>query len=520
MDASILSRRRFLDMVGRAGGAAALYETMAALGLLAVPPAYAGPPALEPGGGKGTRVIILGAGIAGLVAAYELWRAGYDCTILEARTRPGGRIWTLRHGDVVEESDSRQVCGFDPGPEMYFNPGPGRIPQHHQAMLGYCKQLGVPLEVKVNENRNAYFQSDRAFDGKPIRARQFIGDTRGYIAELLAKAVDQNALDATLSADDRQRIFAMARNFGALDPAGRYRGSSRAGFSEWPGVQAGTPLAPLPFAELLKPVFGYFQVNWGEIIEYAATMLQPAGGMDRIAFAFERELKPMIRYGAELRALRREGDGVRAVYRQDGTERAVSGDYAICTIPLPVLAGLDSDFAPAFKRAIGAARYSRAAKLGLQANHRFWEDEQIYGGISWTEQDITQIWYPSTGFHAGKGILVGAYIWGDGAAERFARLAPAARNELAIASGARIHPSYPQHVAHGISVAWSKIPYSQGAYATGAPGAEDRLLLQPDGPVHLAGEHLSYLTGWMEGAVLSAHASIAAVEARRRARKP
>jgi monoamine oxidase len=520
MDASNLSRRNFLDMVGRAGGAAALYETMAAMGLLAVPPAYAGPPSLEPGGGKGTRVVILGAGIAGMVAAYELSRAGYDCTILEARARPGGRIWTLRQGDVVEEIDSRQECGFDQGPEMYFNPGPARIPQHHQALLGYCKQLGVALEVKVNENRNAYFQSDRAFDGKPVRARQFISDTRGYIAELLAKAVSQNALDATLSAEDRQRVLAMAANFGALDRSGRYSGSSRAGFSDWPGVQPGTPLTPLPFAELMKPIFGYFQINWGEIIEYAATMLQPAGGMDRIAYAFERELRPMIQYGAEMRALRRAGEGVRVVYRQAGQEAALAADYCICTIPLPVLAKIDMDVAPDFKRAIAGARYSRASKLGLQANHRFWEDEQIYGGISWTEQDITQIWYPSTGFHAQKGILVGAYVWGDGAAERFARLSPASRNQLAIASGAKIHPDYAQHVAHGISVAWSKIPFSEGAYATGAHGDDYRLLLQPDGPLHLAGEHLSHLTGWMEGAVLSAHAAIVAVDARRRARKP
>src|SRR5207253_11208127 len=87
-----LSRRRFIHLVGRAGGAAAVYNTMAAMGLLAVPSAYAGAPAMPPG--DGTKVLILGAGIAGMVAAYELGKAGYDCQVLEARARPGRRHWS------------------------------------------------------------------------------------------------------------------------------------------------------------------------------------------------------------------------------------------------------------------------------------------------------------------------------------------------------------------------------------------------------------------------------------------
>src|SRR5205807_2177785 len=108
-----LSRRHFIHLVGRAGGAGAAYRTMAAMGLLAVPAAYAGPPALAPGSGRGVTVAILGAGIAGLVAAYELGKAGYDCRVLEARHRPGGRTWTLRAGDVVEEEEGSQRVTWD-----------------------------------------------------------------------------------------------------------------------------------------------------------------------------------------------------------------------------------------------------------------------------------------------------------------------------------------------------------------------------------------------------------------------
>src|SRR6478672_3269411 len=128
---STLSRRGFLNLVGKAGGVSAVYQTMAAMGLLSVPAAYAGPPSLPPG--NGTRVVILGAGIAGMVAALELGKAGYKCRVLEARSRPGGRNWTLRGGDTVEEVGldaayrlgSRRSSLFQPRSGAAAAPSPG-----------------------------------------------------------------------------------------------------------------------------------------------------------------------------------------------------------------------------------------------------------------------------------------------------------------------------------------------------------------------------------------------------------
>jgi monoamine oxidase len=125
------TRRGFLEAVGRAGGAAAVYETMTAMGLLRVPQAFAGPPNLPPNHGAGKRVVILGAGIAGLTAAYELEKANYEVILLEAKERAGGRSYTVRRDDVIEENTgTKQICKFDPGPQMYLNAGPGRLPYH------------------------------------------------------------------------------------------------------------------------------------------------------------------------------------------------------------------------------------------------------------------------------------------------------------------------------------------------------------------------------------------------------
>jgi monoamine oxidase len=507
--------------VGKAGGAAAVYETMAAMGLLRTPYAYAGPPQLPRGSGRGTHVVVLGAGIAGLTASYELAKAGYQFTILEARDRCGGRSWTLRRGDAVGEVDSTQSCSFDAEPEMYFNAGAARIPQHHRAILGYCRELGVELQPMVDDNRNAYYQSDEAFGGRPIRARQFIADSRGYIAELLAKAVDLGALDQDLTTADKATFLEMLRNFGALRRDLRYDGSSRAGYSEWPGagLSSGMPLELLDRDELFRSAFATLQLNWSELIDFAPTMLQPIGGMDRIANAFERQLHAHIHYRAVVSAIRRQGNGVRVVYRSAGSSSptAIDADYCICTAPLPVLAGIETDLSPAHKQAVLGTKYVQAVKLAFQSDLRFWEEDQIYGGISWTTDDITQIWYPSSGFHGRKGIVLGAYIWTDKLAERFGALSPDQRNRAAIASGNKIHPGYGDHVSRGLSVAWQKVPYSLGAYSRPTYEAGYRVLLEPDGPIHLAGEHLSYLTGWQEGAVLSAHAAVSAIDARVRA---
>ena len=187
-----VSRRRFLELVGAAGGSGAVYRVASALGLMATP--GAAPLAqLAPLQGAKRKVLILGAGIGGLTAAYELRKVGYDCTILESSSRAGGRNLTLRHGDRVDELGQTQICRFDDNEDLYFNAGAARIPPDHTLLMSYCRTLGVELQLWNNDNRNAYYQDDNAFGGKPVRQRQYIADTRGFMSELLAKSVSATA---------------------------------------------------------------------------------------------------------------------------------------------------------------------------------------------------------------------------------------------------------------------------------------------------------------------------------------
>ena len=136
-----LSRRDFLMRVGQAGGYSAAFTMMQSLGLLPIPASAAATVDQPAGSGKGTSVVILGGGIAGLASAYELGKLGYTCTLLEARERVGGRNWTVRNGTKVEFTTGfTQKCAFGEG--LYQNVGPARLPSVHKTMLGYCRELG------------------------------------------------------------------------------------------------------------------------------------------------------------------------------------------------------------------------------------------------------------------------------------------------------------------------------------------------------------------------------------------
>jgi monoamine oxidase len=514
-----ISRRVFIKALGGSAPAASLYGTLGAMGLLPTPTAYARPPRLPANDGRGVTVVILGAGIAGMTAGYQLRKAGYHCVILEARERAGGRVWTLRGGDRIVETDSVQRINsvqhinWDRQRHLYFNAGAARISHHHTGVLGYCREFDIPLEIFVSDNRAALIQTDKAFGGEPQPLRRVIMDGRGAVAALAAKAV--------ASSDTELRTFLMG--FGALQGDMTYAGTGWAGYQTPPGggLQAGQPYKPLPLDEIAKAAGNPKNINplvamiFAEIWEQSPTMLQPVGGMDAIPRAFAGALGGMIKYQAQVSRIERQGKRARVTWRDRKTTHihTMEADVVICTLPLPVLRSIANDFSPAVKCAIekGAKHYVPAVKVAFQSDRRWWEtDHQLYGGISWTARDITQIWYPSHGFHERNGIIVGAYIW-DAIGATFAVKTPAERVRAAIEDGERLHPGYASLVGRGVSVAWPGIPFSEGGWCewTDAERKDSyAVLVSGEGPFYFAGEHMSYIPGWQEGAVQSAHYAV------------
>src|SRR3569623_1328844 len=173
------TRRQLLTAIGMMGGTAALYQARTTMGH-ASETQYKGPPDLQ-GARAGASVLVLGAGLAGMVAAYELNKAGYKVRILEYQNRAGGRNWSLYGGDKYTElGGATQNVQFAPG--HYLNPGPWRIPYLHRTLLHYCKQFGVAMEPFIQFNHNCFVHSADAIGGRHIRYRETAADFEGNVA--------------------------------------------------------------------------------------------------------------------------------------------------------------------------------------------------------------------------------------------------------------------------------------------------------------------------------------------------
>jgi monoamine oxidase len=516
------SRRDFLTRVGQAGGFGAAFATMHSLGL--APMAMASAVDLPPDAGKGVKIAILGGGIAGLVSAYELGKAGFQCTVIEARERPGGRNWTARNGTTVEFVDGvKQTASW--GPDSYFNMGPARLPSIHKAMLGYCQELGVPLEVEVNTSRSTLMVNDKAFGGKPVEQRQVINDTRGHVAELLAKCVNQNALDQNMSAEDREKMLDFLRVYGDLKGTYKYEGSSRAGASRLAGAGPITEelRPPLDMHALLDANF-WRGVTFEETLDMQATMFQPVGGMDRIPYAFAKKLGPVVQYKSPVKEIRKTATGVRIVYGHGGAEKVLEANYCICALPITILKSIPNDFSPRIKKAIEQTEYGDAYKVAWESK-RFWETEcNIYGGISWLSSGpVGLVWYPSAKMFSETGVVISGYATESGT--DFGKLAGMeAKIAASRAAVEKLHPGYGQHLTKPMYMYWAKIPYNLGSWVGGRGGnyyeGPYREFNQPDDRFYFAGDHCSHVGAWQEGAALSAHAVIKTIGERVRQSGP
>ena len=509
-----MSRRNLLALIGVAAGGAAMYQAMTSLGFAAESP-YRGPPKLE-GDVGGASVLILGAGLAGMTAALELSAAGYQVEILEYREKAGGRCWTLRGGETYTEMGGfTQKIGFDEG--LYLNPGPWRIPYHHYAVLDYCKRLGVKLEPFVQVNYNAYLHSAKAFDGKPQRYRHVATDYNGYIAELLAKSVNQGALDQQVSQEDKEILLEALRITGALDENLRYAAglhvSQYRGYDRDPGGGLSAvpePSTPIELNQLLQSGL-WRHLATERLYEFQMPMFQPVGGMDMIARALQREVGDLIRFRVKVTEIRQNDKGVTVTFEDaDGKNppETASADWCLCTIPFSILSQIKHNFSGEMTSAIDSLPYDASVKIGLQFKRRFWEeDDAIFGGITYTDLPISLIGYPASGFNqGGKGVLLGAYAW-ETYAYQFTSMTPEERVRKALEFGAMIHPQYIQEFETGASVGWHRVPWTLGCYGLWTEEKREQhytAAASIDGRTLMAGEHISYIPAWQEGAILSA----------------
>jgi len=342
-------------------------------------------------------------------------------------------------------------------------------------------------------------------------------DFQGYVAELLSKSTRQNALDQAVTKEDQEVLLQALRQWGALDKNYEYRigeaSSGRRGYESDPG--GGTTSMPVPSQPIALPDLLHSGL-WGSIgagsgYETQQSLFQPAGGMGMIGKAFGKELAEVIQYNAKVVDIKQDAKGVTVTYQdtlKGGPPREAKADWCICTIPASVLSQIPITVGAPMKAAIDNLSYMSSVKVGLQFKRRFWEeDDNIYGGITYTDQPNSLIAYPNHGyFSKGKAVVLGAYAFGPRAFE-FTSMSPEERVAKTLEYGAKVHPQYMAEFDTGASVAWHRVPWTLGC--AGAWTEELRAqhyddMCALDGRIMLAGEHVSRIPAWQEGAVLSA----------------
>lgn len=453
-------------------------------------------------GKKPLDVVIIGAGLAGLVCAYELEKRGHRITLLEAeKQHVGGRARTLRFGDG-----------------LYGEAGAMRIPEKHDVTRHYVKELGLALRKFVQSNLNGYYYGR----GRKVRISEWAR---------LQEAYDLRPGEKGKSPDDLWGMT-VSQRLKALSPA-EQRDLLSAAF-QTPGARRIEQLTFRQLMDTLSPeALEFLMTTQGQETEletgadetlreeykelWSLSFDEIVGGTDRLAAGFADRLRSKPRMGCEVTRIVQTGDKAGAIYVENGQPQRVEGDFLICTIPLPVL--MRVEFEPAISagkmRAIRELSYDSATKVLAVCNKRFWEtDDGIFGGGTFTDLPCGTAYYPANNAQKreadvsnGPGVLLASYTWGH-QARRLGAMLEKERSELVIQSLAKVHPQLlaPAIVRQTASWSWDQHRYSLGAFAWFGPGEHSALypsLLTPEGRVYLAGEHASLSHTWMQGALES-----------------
>ncbi len=555
---------------------------------------------------RGKRALVIGSGVAGLSTAYELLAqdCGVEVTVLEAANRTGGRCLSLRTGDTLTEDQDSELWDSPPGEtqvvrfkrpvgdrEPYLNAGPGRIPSAHKRLLSYLKKFGVDIEIYVmNSESNLVHLKKSPTGDKPLVYRRLNHNTRGWLAEMVhenAKLLVESTSAAEGKSEDEIRKLAkklksLMVSFGELNSKGKYvqtagddgeeNGSTRAGYTVLPGVDAGETADPIGMEDLLNSEF-WKKVRFYQPVDFLwqPSLFQPVGGMDQVQHALAQQVAALggtVHLNSPVKSIDWNAKKKHYVVKvsQIGTDKTLTyhADYVFSNVAIPFLErmlssrlqGRNGLFLPKFRECLKKVYHcqknpvfdkkgnprrflANTTKVGWQADRKLWQGSPvdtcdrkhrkhlgvqesevgvvpIFGGISWSQSDIVQIWYPSNAYHDEKGVLTGAYNFGE-TARKWGFLSVDKRLNKARKCAANFGEAFAKGLHDGVAIAWQNMPHIKGGWAqwdvlgadathcfntlaqgTGVTGARG----EPS--FFIVGDQMSSLPGWQEGAIASA----------------
>ena len=439
------------------------------------------------------RVVVVGAGLAGMVAALELRSAAFHVTVLEASSRPGGRVHTLREP-------------FSDG--LYAEAGAGRIPSTHDLTLGYVQQFNLRTVPFYPTGKEVYL----------IKGKRSIVDA--------AHPLDMKDVGLALTGDERH-IGLAGLEAAYLGDAQREVG--RVAAKDWPTPSLLKAYGSISIEELLRSrgasddaieflVSGYQKEAALDFLRDLASHQAPklskiVGGNDMLPQAFAARLSSNIIYGAQVMRMEQDSEKATVRFVQAGMTHSLDADYLICAIPFTVLRNIE--ISPAFserkQNAIRSMNYGAVSRVYLQTRTKFWTKEGTTGFA--TVDRAMELWNPTWNQTGQRGVLM-AYAY-EHLAREIAAQAPPERITKMLDYFDQVYPGTKESFEVGASWVWDEQPFTKGAYCVYGPGELDTLLpaaMAPEKRVLFAGEHCSSHPAWMQGALESGLRAAAQVQ--------
>ncbi|WP_261132249.1 flavin monoamine oxidase family protein [Bacillus sp. Marseille-Q3570] len=449
------------------------------------------------------RIIILGAGMAGLVAGSLLKSAGHQVVILEGNDRVGGRVYTLREP-------------FTRG--NYLDAGAMRIPNTQPLVLEYIEKFKLPVNEFINSTPN-----DLLYVNNVLTRKKAYEEDPGILQFPVQEAYENQTAFAIFT----EAVEPFFELYQSATPAERKKLREKYDQYSFETFLKNNPFGrslnteEIRFIQVLLGIEGFPELSFSDIVTDIVTNLYSAdlkyfeikGGNDRLPWSFMPQLERNIFFHHLVERIKQYSDGVivSGINPLTGQKQEVRGDYVITTIPFSIFQFVrvePYESMSFYKReAIAELNYVASTKIGLEFKHKFWEKEKLFGGSLTTDLPTQFAYYPSHDIGVpGPGVMLGSYSWGDNTA-LWDALPEGRRIYEALKILSYVHgPVVFEQFLNGTSFSWGQNQFSGGCFTLFKPYQYtefDEVIKKPEGRIHFAGEHTSSFHGWIEGAIES-----------------
>ena len=439
------------------------------------------------GNSSAEKVIIIGAGLGGVSCAYELQNAGIDITVLEARSRPGGRVRTYR--DFFADN-------------LYAEMGAEYVDSSDEYARKYCKEFGLdilPAKLydgiyvrgkKYDMDDFKTFKQQLPYDGT-VGGKLF-GQEFEYVRHWVEKIKDPNDIPNDVMKLDRMSAAQLLRKEGApKDIIELYTYTNATESTCTPDQMSA-----------LNMVFGHFYAS-----AFSENTMEGRifGGNDQLPKRFAKEIASNLKYNCPVKKISHNKKGVEVSFEESGKLTAMSADRCVIAMPLTILrkTKITPYFSDEKMHCIRKQSYGEVMKIAMQFKRRIWDEQGSVGQRVFTDTPLRRVYHFSIDQPGPRGILL-SFTSGSSAA-KLGNMSEQQRLRVARETATELWPETPYVWESGISKYWNEDPWMQGSYTYVSPGQWDfiDILAQPEEKVHFAGEHTSEFHSSMNGAIES-----------------